>query len=187
MHKKIIFLDHDGVVCLSNDWGSRSKKIEKWFKEHGKMEITNVPASVRFDNFDKKAIKVLNRVLEVTDAEIVISSDWKELSSLEGFREMYKSYGVIKSPISITPNLRDFDHYTSSLFTHKGWLERARCLEIKRWLELNPTENWVSVDDLNLSNEYLNPGLDNFVHTPRSSEGIKQSGVEEKIIKILNK
>jgi hypothetical protein len=28
-------------------------------------------------------------------------------------------------------------------------------------------------------------GLTNFVHTPRSKEGIKQSGVKEKIIKFL--
>jgi len=28
-------------------------------------------------------------------------------------------------------------------------------------------------------------GLDNFVHTPRSGEGIKQSGIKEKIIKFL--
>jgi hypothetical protein len=30
-----------------------------------------------------------------------------------------------------------------------------------------------------------NPGLTNFVLTPRSREGIKQSGVKEKIIKFL--
>jgi len=28
-------------------------------------------------------------------------------------------------------------------------------------------------------------GLKNFVHTPRSNEGIKQSGIKEKIIKFL--
>jgi hypothetical protein len=29
------------------------------------------------------------------------------------------------------------------------------------------------------------PGLSNFVHTPRSNEGIKQSGIKQKIIKFL--
>jgi hypothetical protein len=29
-------------------------------------------------------------------------------------------------------------------------------------------------------------GLSNFVHTPKSSEGIKQTGIKEKIIKMLN-
>jgi len=36
-------------------------------------------------------------------------------------------------------------------------------------------------------NEYgsKNPGLTNFVLTPRSREGIKQSGIKEKILKFL--
>ena len=33
--------------------------------------------------------------------------------------------------------------------------------------------------------ETKNPGLSNFVLTPRSREGIKQSGVKEKVIKFL--
>jgi hypothetical protein len=36
-----------------------------------------------------------------------------------------------------------------------------------------------------MSNEFLQPGLENFVLTPRSSEGIKQSGIKEKIINFL--
>jgi hypothetical protein len=57
--------------------------------------------------------------------------------------------------------------------------------------------HWVAVDDLNMSMEFLGDrfstkdgsdkksGLSNFVLTPRSSEGIKQSGIKEKIIKFL--
>ena len=41
------------------------------------------------------------------------------------------------------------------------------------------------VDDLDMSNDYLRPGLDNFVLTPKSLEGIKQSGIEKKIISFL--
>ena len=26
---KVIFLDHDGVICLSGNWGSRFKKQQK--------------------------------------------------------------------------------------------------------------------------------------------------------------
>ena len=43
-----------------------------------------------------------------------------------------------------------------------------------------------------LSNNFLardgsddKPGLTNFVHTPRSNEGIKQNGIKEKILKFL--
>jgi hypothetical protein len=53
------------------------------------------------------------------------------------------------------------------------------------------------VDDLDMSIKFLSghfaakdksdkkPGLSNFVKTPRSWEGIKQSGVKDKIIKFL--
>jgi hypothetical protein len=34
-------------------------------------------------------------------------------------------------------------------------------------------------------NQIRNHGLSNFVLTPKSSEGIKQSGIKEKIIKFL--
>jgi hypothetical protein len=30
-----------------------------------------------------------------------------------------------------------------------------------------------------------NPGLTNFVHTPRSYEGIKQSGIKDKVLNYL--
>ena len=43
--------------------------------------------------------------------------------------------------------------------------------------------NWCAVDDLNMD-EKLFP---NFVHCPNEHEGIKQTGIKEKIIKILNK
>ena len=54
---------------------------------------------------------------------------------------------------------------------------------IKKWLENNDkVTNWVSVDDLDMS---LFLG-ENFVLTPKENEGIKQSGIKEKLIKILN-
>lgn len=175
--RKIIFLDHDGVICLSNNWGGR-------FKKPGYND-PNSPMDIRMDNFDQKAVKVLNEILEITGADIVISSDWKLHGTLEEIQEMYKTRGI-KPPIDVTPQLADFDSDAYSLFRWKGWLERARCLEIQKWLERNPTDTWVAIDDLNMSNEFLQPGLDHFVLTSRGSEGIKQSGVKEKVIKILN-
>jgi hypothetical protein len=66
------------------------------------------------------------------------------------------------------------------------------------WLNKHPeVTHWVAIDDLDMSVEYLskhfshkdgldeNPGLTNFVHTPMSNEGIKQSGVKDKILKFL--
>ncbi len=183
---KVIFLDHDGVICLENNWGTRYTKQKDFYGVEDKPKSKlDLPVNLRFDDFDKKAINVLNKILTETDAEIVCSSDWRLYSTLEEMQEFYLSQGIIKAPIDFTPKLSDFDKSSYDLFAWKGWISRSRCLEIKKWLNDNKVETWVAVDDLNMSNEYLQPGLDNFVLTPKSSEGIKQTGVKEKIIKYL--
>jgi hypothetical protein len=100
-------------------------------------------------------------------------------------QEFYLSQGIIKPPIDFTPKMSDFDKSSYDLFTWKGWTARARCVEIKKWLNDNKVDSWVAVDDLNMSNEYLHPGLDNFVLTPKSTEGIKQTGIDRKILNFL--
>ena len=81
----------------------------------------------------------------------------------------------------------------------RGEFEYERFREIEKWLkDHTDVTHWVAVDDLNMSTEFFQlhfapkdpnepiVGLLNFVHTPRSSEGIKQVGVKEKIVKLLN-
>jgi hypothetical protein len=158
---KTIFLDHDGVICLSTEWGSRYKNKEG---------LDSV-----FDRFNKKATNVLNEIIEATDCEIVISSDWRFHASLSDMRELYKIRGIKKQPIG----------YTSFVKSNSSDLEWARATEIRNWLDTHDPKSvmkWVAVDDMDM----LIWLTDNFVRTPRSSEGIKQSGVKEKIIKILN-
>jgi len=170
---KVLFLDHDGVVCLSNNWGSRLKKQKKWGGRKMSMTLREVPVEYRFDNFDKKAVKVLNEVLVETGAEVVVGSDWKLHGSLEDLGQFYDLMGVVKKPIDLTP-----------IVDQSGTLELLRSLEIQKWLENNKNvTSWVSVDDLDMT---LFLG-DNFVLTPKENEGIKQTGIKDKLIKILNK
>ena len=191
---KVIFLDHDGVICLSNNWGGRSKKWEKYLRDNPDLKgssFSQRPWNVRFDNFDPKAVKVLNKILEDTGAEIVVSSDWKLHATLEELGLVYEDQGIIKKPIDVTPNMKDFDPECAGLFSWKGWLEQARAIEIQKWLEDHPeVTHWVSVDDLNMSTDPdrrgdSDWGLTNFVLTPRSYEGIKQSGVKDRIKNFL--
>lgn len=186
--KSILFLDLDGTICLSNNWGGREKKWKKYKKLNPEaINDKTAPVDVRFDDFDKKAIKVLNQVLEETGAEIVLSSDWKLHATLEELGDYFLSQGISKKPIAFTPNLDDFDPNANDLFMWKRWLEKKRILEIQEYLEKNPNvDKWVAVDDLNMSPEANGGyGLENFVLTPKSTEGIKQLGVKEKIIEIL--
>lgn len=196
--KKVIFLDHDGVICLSSNWGSRHKKQNKWDGRKLSMDTKLIPVEYRFDNFDLKAIKILNKILETTDAEIVISSDWRLHANLEELGEYYTSQGIIKKPIAVTDLVKNIYPKEWSTLRFRADLELERSMEIQHWLENHPeVTHWVAVDDLNMSVEFLggrfaaeddsdsNCGLTNFVLTPRAWEGIKQSGIKEKIIKYL--
>lgn len=80
---KVIFLDHDGVICLFDNWGTRLKKQKEWGGRKLSMSMSQIPLEYRFDNFDTKAVEVLNEILEETGAEIVVSSDWKRWEPLK--------------------------------------------------------------------------------------------------------
>lgn len=200
---KVIFLDNDGVICLSNNWGSRRKKQEKWGGKKLSMSNKEIPLEYRFDNFDQKAVKVLNEILEETGAEIVVSSDWRLYATLEELGDYYQSQGIIKRPIGFTevfhftnwrdegfvPDHGDFD------WSRTEYREQERHFEIMRYLGNYPSiTHWVAIDDLhmgiNVEASSYGPferewGLSNFVWTPRDWEGIKQSGVKEKVLKYL--
>ena len=190
---KVLFLDNDGVICLSNNWGGRTKKWAKYRSENpdSSKDKKDAPVFVRFDDFDTKAVKILNEILEETGAEIVVSSDWKLHATLEELGEYYESQGISKKPIALTPNIQQCKDYDSNFIWSPRWeLEQIRTIEIKQYLHDHPEiTHWVSVDDLNMGkngevwkDEWA---ISNFVLTPRSNEGIKQSGIKEKIINYL--
>jgi hypothetical protein len=158
------------------------------------MSIRELPVECRFDNFDRKAVKVLNSIIEETDAEIVVSSDWRNWANLEELGEYYSSHGILKKPIGLTKKIQEFES-PEDFPWHRAWaLEQTRILEIQQYLKDHPEiTHWVAVDDLKMgktgldySVEYHHAwGLENFVNTPLSTEGIKQSGIKEKILNYL--
>ena len=144
---KVIFLDHDGVICLSGQWGGR-------FKKKGFDSNPETPMDTRMDSFDIKAVKVLNYIIEKTGCEIIVSSDWKRWGTLEQMQEMYITRGI-KPPIALTPDLKECTVHGNNFVWSKEWdLEQTRSIEIKQYLHDHPEiTNWVAVDDLNMSDE----------------------------------
>jgi hypothetical protein len=185
---KVIFLDHDGVICLSDNWGNRFKKQKKWGKRKLSMSTLSMPVEYRFDNFDEDAVKVLNEILVETGAEIVVSSDWKNWATVEEMGEYYESKGIIKKPIAFTDSIL-YDDYDDFPWHNKSELEQTRSLEIAQYIGQNPViTHWVAIDDLNMSLTDVDDktwGLKNFVLTPEDKEGIKQTGIKEKVLEYL--
>ena len=195
---KVIFLDNDGVICLSNNWGGRTKKWAKYRSANPESSnlLREAPVDIRFDDFDKKSIKILNEILEETGAEIVVSSDWRFHATLEELGRYYLSQGISKKPIGFTKKLGQFQEPENFSWSRQWNLEQSRSLEILQYLKDHPeVTEWVAIDDLNMGipqtheswgEMEMDWGLTNFVLTPKSSEGIKQTGLKDKIIKLLN-
>jgi hypothetical protein len=194
---KVIFLDNDGVICLSTEWGGRFKKQQKAGRKMS-QSVNSLDVEYRFDNFNKKAIAILNSIIEETGAEIVVSSDWKKHATLEELGDYYEAQGIIKRPIDVTKLCQDL--YNDGGAAHlkdedinwnRQWLlEQERHVEILEWLTRHPeVTHWVAIDDLNMAKNYENInriwGLENFVLTPKALEGIKQSGIKEKVLEFL--
>ena len=154
---KIIFLDIDGVICTTSCYGRG--KNNKWGTYM----------------FDSKCVALLNFIIQETGAEIILSSDWRNNHTLSEMREIFAHNGVMKGPIGYTPSLKSYNGMN---------LEGGRADEIELWVKTHIWKDdvkWVAIDDLNMS-ERLFP---NFVHCPREQEGIKRTGLKEKILEIL--
>lgn len=191
---KVLFLDHDGVICLYNEYGSRFSKQSKYGTINALWGISNeisvydMPVFDRFDNFNQDSVNILNDIILETDCELVTSSDWRNFATLDEMGDYYESQGIIKRPIGFTPK-----QLPSGLkFYNRNYeLEETRSYEILHWLDTNPQlTHWVAVDDMdmrNFRNGYeSNWGLKNFVWTVDGETfGILQKGIKEKIIEYL--
>ena len=154
---KIIFLDIDGPLA----WGT-------WFD--GRINF-NDDLSIPYP-WVKEDCDALTSILKQTEANIVLSSDWKLHWNLDELKGIFTWNGVKKSPIAVTPNI--VEKMSSDL-------EDERQFQIQTFKREHKPESWVAIDDLDLS---FSLG-DHFFKT-KSGMGIKQTGLKEKIIKKLN-
>ena len=123
-----------------------------------------------FDDFDKDAVDILNNIIDITGANIVISSDWKQHTTLDGMCKFYQKQGIKKMPIDYTAWLPGAPTY-----------HRQRATEINTWLEQHSeTTQWAAVDDL-----YMGTWLKNFVWTKNVHVGINDTTVQQQLLDIL--
>lgn len=87
---RILFLDIDGV--LNSDIWIRSIK-----GNNGQFP---------YNQFDTKAIELLNRMTERTNAKIVLTSMWRLKRSLCLMQQIFLEVGIKGEIIAFTPNLK---------------------------------------------------------------------------------
>jgi len=161
---KILFLDHYGVMCLSAIEVVRTEHSMPTYAEFAEVDTTY------FSDFDSDAVNNLNQILDQTGAEIVVSSDWKLKTSIEGMCEFYQAQGIKKMPVDYTAWLPGAATY-----------HEQRAGEINAWLAQHPeTTQWAAVDDL-----YMGTWLTNFVWAKNVHVGINDTIVQQKLLDIL--
>ena len=97
---KVIFLDVDGVL-------NSNAYVDYTLKNNVKGILEEI---------DPKTIEMLKYALDVTDAQIVVSSSWRNIRKFEQLKELFLRYGI------------NLDEKTPVLGHERG-------LEIKQYLE----------------------------------------------------
>ena len=144
----------------NNDNCEKRNKI--LFLDHqGVLYTKNHPNPGVLDNFDTENVDILNKILKkYEDIEIVVSSDWKNWVSLLEMSDFYTKQNIIKTPIDYTQNIMN---------KYSSW-EEQRAMEIKSWIDENNIDDYIIIDDLDLS-KYFNEN--NFIHIKENNVGLR--------------
>jgi hypothetical protein len=157
----ILFTDIDGVLCVTEQYFTNK---DKWNSEYHRYK------------FDEKCVKVFNQIIEKVKPVIVLSSDWKDSYTIEQLNRIFEINMVNAKIFDITPQLWGIKYFNLTE------LEECRANEILKYVEDHNIKKFIAIDDLNLSKWLPN----NFIRTPIANEGIKQSGIKDKIFKLIN-
>ena len=170
MKNKVIFLDIDGPLA----WGT-------W--EGGRVNI-NDTLTIPY-NWVKEDCDALIEILKQTDADIVLSSDWRKYYSFRDMKDIFSYYGI-------NPNhLIDYTTMLGTKVKMSSTLEMDRASEIIKWLKSNKVKkNWVAIDDLKLSHGFGYFKYPKYRHIQVDGDwgnGGKLRDKIDDIVRILNK
>lgn len=140
----LVFLDFDGV--LNTDW------------HFAELKGKGLPFKDKYGPlFDPEAVKSLKKIIDDTDAQIVVSSSWRYMG-LEDLQRMWHDRGLPGKIVGITPlhtdddklletDLSELDVITADMFCSsrvneiKAYFEEELCVDAA-------TQRYVILDDL---------------------------------------
>jgi hypothetical protein len=151
---KIIFLDFDGVLNSEN-WSRRR------FNE---IDNNDISGKYPFYEFDPLSIAELNRIIEQTEAKVVVSSTWRIGKRVEDLQQMLGVVGFKGEIIDTTPHFFakgvDNDENRIGYTVPRGceidwWLKEKGKFQRINWsyerqlehLEKSLVKNYVILDD----------------------------------------
>ena len=187
---KIIFLDIDGVLNCENGY-------KGGYCKYAELTVDNEDEKDHYQQFYPPAKKFLNKLIDETDAKIVISSTWR-ISGIQFMRRVWKNEGMSGEIIDVTPSFRNLsidEHYRS---LPRGleidyWLKRKNFSQIfwskklqQEYIDKSEIENFIIIDD---DSDMLYNQRDHFIHvkpSPRNLDGFNEENYDQ-AISVLSK
>ena len=148
MRRKIIFIDVDGPLAWAT-WNDGKVTIS------GGVEDFQIPYP-----WVKEDCEALQKICEETNAELVISSDWKKHFTFNQLKRIFWHYGITARLVDITTHQDLWNKMSRSS------LEHERALEVAKWVKDNKISNWIAIDDLDLYHafKWLTPKVSMWRH-----------------------
>ena len=171
MRKKVIFIDVDGPLA----WGT-------W--DDGKVIIAGGGGDFTIPYpWVKEDCEALQKICDETNAELVVSSDWKMHFSFRQLKHIFWNYGVTAPIIDITT------HQSLWMKMSRPPLEWDRAAQITKWVKDNKISNWISIDDMKLNEQYkwMKPAVPQWRHVQVDGDFGDGGRLRDKVEECINK
>ena len=137
MRRKIVFIDIDGPLAWGT-WGDGRIQINCG------SDLFNMPYP-----WVEEDCQALRKILDESNAKMVLSSDWKKHFSFRQMKAIFERYGI---PGHLLVDITTHQDLWTKL--SRPGMEWERAAEIKKWVRDNRISNWIAIDDLNLRKEF---------------------------------
>jgi len=147
---KIVFLDIDGVLLPA-----RARVLPENLRRLGSIVASvsaNLPRRERYPiDFDAVAVALVNRLCELSDARIVIHSDWRLVSERDWLHQHMIAQGILA------------DHLHEHWFALMEGLSSSKADDIGLWIARHKPSPFVIIDDDRLGHSPFEPLADRLV------------------------
>lgn len=133
--KKIIFLDFDGVLNTERNQNMLMYHGKAWKDKHGAF-------------FDPEAVAELKKIVDGTEADIVIESSWKYWG-LEAMQQMWSDRNMPGNVIDVTPSSVSDNWLLNANLDEMNPHTQWKGVEIASWIagNLHDEVRYVIIDD----------------------------------------
>lgn len=137
MRRKIIFIDIDGPLAWGT-WNDGKVTIS------GGVEDFTIPYP-----WVKEDCDALQKICEETNADLVVSSDWKKHFTFNQLKRIFWHYGITAGRLVDITTHQDLWNKMS-----RTSIDHERALEVAKWARDNKVTNWIAIDDLDLYHNF---------------------------------